>query len=140
MSRPQSHADPLAIEQRVFDENLDAKRVYIVNSDFYQHPSALPILKQNQEVRIERVEVPFVVEKEVKEIVYVDRPVIVEKIVTERIEVPVVVRETIIERVEVSASGSSSNTTNIVEKDIPSWVKIALAAQFIISILMLLKK
>jgi hypothetical protein len=147
MTRQQSHADALAIQQRSFDEQSDAIRVVITNGE-------IPIpTASSQEVRIERVEVPFVVEKEVKEIVYVDRPVIVEKIVIERIEIPVVVREAIIERVEVPvivketiterveghSQGSNTHTTNIVEKDIPIWAKVCIAAQTLGFITLLLK-
>lgn len=140
--KQQSHADSLAIQQRSFEENTDSIRVTIVSGEMPQFNVQNSVSPQVQEVRIERVEVPVIVEKEVKEIVYVDRPFIVEKIVTERIEVPVVVRETIIERIEIPVTKivpTQSGAVTIVEKDLPKSIKLCLAVQSVIATILLLK-
>jgi len=97
--------------------------------------------------RVDRIEVPVIVkELEIREI---QVPVIVKEIEYREIQVPVIHREIEIVRVEVPVLVKQVEIQTLEKpviikeieyKDVPNWVKIALVAQFITSIIMLLKK
>lgn len=145
-----SSYDPGQISRMGFDDNLRAHRMVLINppGQFTVPVSevAQPIINNTV---VERVEVPVVIKeieyKEVQvpvivkevQIVEIEKPVYIEKIVHVEVEKP------IFQQIESSKYQEMVHTgleVKIIEKDLPKWVKIALAAQFITSLIMLLKK
>lgn len=147
-----SYADPNMIERRVFDEELDAKRVYVVNQNwndqcwtgntqtFVAPASVGPSIVK--EIEIREIEKPVFIKETIIERIEV--PVIQTQIV--QIETPIIVKETIIERVEVPIYITKVETIEkqvIVKeyKDLTKLVTVCFVAQAVLlSILMLLKK
>lgn len=126
-------------------EELDAKRVYIVNGEMptinipeIKFPELkLPEMQKIEvpviikEIQIERIEVPIVVKEiEIKEIQ--NQVVVVDKqLQIERVEIPVVQKE--IEVIEKPVIITQY-------RDLPKWVGIALMVQVLTSLLMLFKR
>jgi hypothetical protein len=130
-------------------EDLNAKRVVIVGGelpefnisnikipdikipDFEVKTIEIPTIIIQKELQIEQVPV-IVKEFEIKEI---EKPVIIvqKELQIERVEIPVVQKELeIIEKPVI--------IKEVEYKDLPSWVKVLLVAQALISIITLLKK
>jgi hypothetical protein len=145
-----SHEDPGAIEQRVFDESLNAKRVILVGGFPSNFNTSVERISA-PEIRIERVEVPVIIEKE--KIVYIDKPFIVEKEITVYVDKPVIV-ERIVEVksepiIEIKKEHSIEYVDRFIEKptiitqteyrDLPKWARICLAVQFVSTFIVLLK-
>lgn len=136
-----THRDHSQIAMHEHEEEVNAKRVYVVN------PSSLSSMgNQYIEAKVERIEVPqIVVQKEVQ-IVEVEK--IIKEIQIERIEIPVIIKEIQIEKMEVPVYIKTIEV-EIIEKpiivkeieykDLPKWMKVCLAAQIFISIISLLK-
>jgi hypothetical protein len=144
MKKTMSEFDSNQITRLGFDDELSAHRMVLVNAPRFTE--SVNNLDAPASTKIERIEVPVPIkELEIREI---HIPVIVKEIEIKEIQVPVIVKETVIERVEVPViiKESVTNTENkqldiqVVEKDLPNWIKIVIAAQFLTSILMLLKK
>lgn len=139
-----TNKDPNQCTTSEHDEILNAKRVIIVGGqipEFRMPKFEAPLaIAPEPKVIIERIEVPLIVEKEV--LVYIDKPVIVEreKLIIEKIEVPVIQYQTKVEVVEKIVEKPVFITVPQVEyKDLPKWLKICLAAQIFGTIIMLLK-
>lgn len=138
-----SHADPSQIIQREFDEQLDAKRVVIVGGE-------MPVfnIQKNlqQEVRIERIEVPqIIIQKEIQ-VVEVEKIVIQKEVQIEKIEVPFVVTEIkeVIKEVpviqhEIRMVEVPVVVKEIQVKDMSKLVKCAIAVHALTTTLLLLK-
>ncbi len=153
-----SSYDPGQISRMGFDDTLRAHRMVIVNppKQWTETPEKIAVQESKntesinnvQAVQIERIEIPYPV-KEI-EIREVQIPVIVkevqiievEKIVYQdrivKVEVPVIVKE--YEKMELQAQNIVAGNTQIIEKDLPKWLKVVLVAQFLTTIIMLLKK
>lgn len=136
VKKKQSHADPIAITQRTFDENMDAVRVVLVDGN-------MPEFTQT-ESRIQIIEVPtIIIEKEVR-IVEIEKIVIereielveVPRIITEykTIEIPVFHTKT-----EVQIIEKPIYIEKVQYKEIPMFIKIAILATPLIFLVALVK-
>jgi|694.fasta_scaffold00313_39 hypothetical protein len=144
MSRKITLRDYNQITAFEHDESLDAKRVIVVGGEMptFNIPELkmpeiqkieVPVIITQKELQVERIEVPVIVkETEIKEI---EKQVIVlqKEWQVERVEIPIVQKE--IEVIEKPVI-----LKEIVQQDLPSWIKALLAAQALISLIMLLKK
>lgn len=139
-----THRDHSQIAMHEHEEEVNAKRVYVVNSELL--PNHYSNISNGAQLQIERIEVPqIVIQKEVQ-IVEVEK--IIKEIQIERIEIPVIIKEIQIEKMEVPVYIKTVEV-EIVEKpiiikeieykDLPKWMKVCLAAQIFISIISLLK-
>lgn len=138
-----SYADPTQIVQREFDEQLDAKRVVIVGGE-------MPVfnIQKNlqQEVRIERIEVPqIIIQKEIQ-VVEIEKIVIQKEIQIEKVEIPVILKEIqeIIREVpviqhEIRMVEVPVVVKEIQVKDMSKLVKCAIAVHALTTTLLLLK-
>lgn len=141
-----SHADPSQIIQREFDEQLDAKRVVIVGGEmpvFNVQPS---INQMQQEVRIEKIEVPTIIVQKELQIVEVEKILIQKEVQIEKIEVPFVVTEIkeVIKEVpviqhEIRMVEVPVVVKEIQVKDMSKLVKCAIAVHALTTTLLLLK-
>jgi len=141
--RQVSYADPTQIVQREFDEKLDAKRVVIVGGE-------MPVFNvqgsSQQEIRIERVEVPqIIVQKEVQ-VIEVEKIIIQKELQIERVEIPVILREVqeIIREVPIVQHEIRMLEVPVVVKEIEyremsKLVKCAIAVHALTTTLLLLK-
>lgn len=142
-----THADPIAIEQICFDEDLGAKRVVLVGGSNFSTSTQV----QNRDIQV--IEVP-VITTEVK-IIEVDKIIVQKEVQIEKIEVPVYIDriievrypviETVYKTIEIPVTHFE---TKIVEiplvikeyKDLPKWVTALIVVQAVTSLLFLLLK
>lgn len=130
-----SSLDISQMQQKVFDEAVEANRVYIVNwpadlqaqmnivyADKKPEPLVLPEIKEVIK------EVPVIIKEQ--EIKIVEVPHIVIETRIERIEVPVIVKELEIREVEKYVIQETQGLKEIVkEQTLPLWAKIVLILQ-----------
>lgn len=88
-------------------ENLDAKRVYVVGGDFKINVESSQPLKP-EIITVEKtivVEKPVLVEKEIvvkeKEIIEVEKPIIVKEFSIEKIEIPLIQKEIELKTIQI---------------------------------------
>lgn len=109
------------------NEELSAKRVYVVNSN----SELLPNHYQNIETKIERIEIPHIITQKELQIIELEKIIKVPEI--HRIEVPIVVKQ-----FEILEKPVLIKETEY--KDLPLWIRLCLVAQILVSIITLLKK
>ncbi len=124
--RKLSMLDPNQISRRLFDEEQDAQRVFIVNEQDSKSVGNSSCCGKKLQVieiptivkEVQLVEVPVIVKE--KEVIYVNGDNSQQPLAFEKIEVPVIITKT-------------------EYKDLPIWLRVVLIAQSLTSIIMLLK-